>query len=384
MKSSLLLSIGLFSVLTAQAQEAAPDVSTSRSVRQKINTHNLYATEVVEAPKITFQMGDGETYTATADQVTVKACIKTSKPLTKPVQVFVNGALQQANRELKVEADAKKADCEEPVSQTVQLREGENKVRLVAQNAGGIVDETFVINYTKTAPVVAEKRLALVIGNSDYPSTSRLMNPVNDATDMAKTLEGLGFDVIKRFDLNKKDMRKAIDEFGAKLKGNNYQVGLFFYAGHGIALAGQNFLVPIDASPQTMGDIEFDCEPANLVMAKMEDARVATNIVILDACRNNPFERSFNRGGKDGGLVGMESTTGSIIAYATSPGKTAADGSGRNGIYTAALLKNLNTPGLPIEEVFKRVRKEVKIQSGDRQQPWESSSLTDDFYFKRK
>jgi uncharacterized caspase-like protein len=198
---------------------------------------------------------------------------------------------------------------------------------------------------------------------------------------MATTLTDLGFEVMLFTDLDKKKLRRAIEDFGFRLKG--YQVGLFFYAGHGIAIGGQNYLVPIDASPQTVGDIEFDCEPADRVVSKMEDART-TNIIVLDACRNNPFERSMSRGGGDGGLTQMNAPTGTIIAYATAPGKTAADGTGRNGLYTAALLKTLKVPNMPIERAFKQVRTEVMRQSSGRQQPWESSSLVDEIYFFKK
>jgi len=387
MKASVFLFVSLLSILTVQAQESQSDMSTSRSARQKIDTKSFYATEVVEAPQITFQLGDGETATVNKDQIVLRACIKTSKPLMR-LNVFVNDALQQANRDLRVEADPKKADakkdadCDHSLAQTIQLQEGNNKLRLVAQNSGGTTAETFTIRYEKLAPVVMEKRLALIIGNSAYPATSRLANPANDATDMAATLKELGFEVMLYTNLDKKNMRKAVDDFGYKLK--DYQVGLFFYAGHGVSLADQNYLVPIDASPQTAGDIEFDCEPANRVLAKMEDARTATNIVVLDACRNNPFERSLSRGGGDGGLATMKTSSGSYIAYATAPGSTAADGTGRNGLYTSALLKNLKNPGLPIEEVFKRVRVDVQQQTNSKQRPWDSSSLTNDFYFRRK
>jgi hypothetical protein len=380
MKLSLLIFLGWMLALTTQAQETESAVSTSRSLRQKINTKSLYTNEAVAAPQITFLMGDDGLITVSADQVVVKACIKTAQPLTR-LELYVNDVLQQANRDLKVEADPQMTTCDQAVSQTVQLREGRNKLRLIAYNAGGQTIEPFLIDYKRKAIVATEKRLALIIGNSAYPSTSRLANPANDARDMASTLKDLGFEVMLYTNLDKKGMRKAVDDFGFRLK--DYQVGLFFYAGHGVALADRNYLVPVDAAPQAAGDIEFDCEPADRILAKMEEARTTTNIVVLDACRNNPFERSLVRGGNDGGLATMKSLSGSYIAYATAPGSTAADGTGRNGLYTSALLKNLKNPGLPIEEVFKQVRVEVQQQTSNRQRPWDSSSLTNSFYFRQ-
>ena len=376
----LTLLIGL-SALTAQAQENDPAVSTSRSLRQKIDTKSFYATEVVAMPQITFQLGDGETATVNTDQLVVKACVKTGKPLTS-LSLYVNDALQSAKRDLKVQAD--QPGCDWPVSQTVQLREGENKLRIVAQNPGGSTSETFLVRYEKAAPVVTEKRLALVIGNADYPGANKLGNPINDANDMAAALQNVGFEVIRYTNVDGRSMRRAIDEFGDKL--HDYEVGLFYYAGHGVQSQGHNFLVPIDAKPQSEREIQYDCFQAERILTKMEDARTRTNIVVLDACRDTPFDRSWSRGGGDVGLTTMDAPVGSVIAYATAPGKTAADGSsnGRNGVYTGALLKALQIPNQPLSQLFQRVRAEVLKQSNNKQLPWESTSLIGDFYFLRK
>ncbi|GAB4021237.1 caspase family protein [Spirosoma koreense] len=371
MKRFTIILLVLLNAGYLRAQEQA--VSTFKSATQRLNTESLFP-KAVAPPQIEWRMGSGNQLAVEAENLTVQALIKTAKPLSS-VKLYLNDELQPAQRDLKTVSDA-----DQPFKQAVTLREGANKLRLVATNPGGESSSQFTVTYVKALPV--EKRLALVIGNSAYPASSRLANPANDAQDMAKTLKDLGFEVMLYTDLTKKNLRKAVDDFGYKLK--DYQVGLFFYAGHGVALADQNYLVPIDASPQTAGDIEFDCEPANRVVAKMEDARTVTNIIILDACRNNPFERSLSRGGGDGGLATMKSTSGSYIAYATAPGSTAADGTGRNGLYTAALLNNLKNPGLSIEDVFKRVRVDVQKQTNNRQRPWDTSSLTNDFYFKRK
>ncbi|MCF8157304.1 MAG: SUMF1/EgtB/PvdO family nonheme iron enzyme [Rhodoferax sp.] len=221
---------------------------------------------------------------------------------------------------------------------------------------------------------VQGKRIALVIGNSAYKD-SPLKNPVNDARDMAATLRKLGFDVIEKTDANQKDMNRAIAQFGEKLRSDT--VALFFYAGHGIQVRGKNYIIPVDAQVTSEASVRVETVDVDSVMDQL--AVSPMNIVILDACRNNPFERKFRSVG--GGLAQMDAPKGSLIAYATAPGKTAADGSGRNGLYTQELLKSIQAPGLTLESVFKRVRNGVMAASGEAQTPWESSSLTGDFYF---
>lgn len=236
-------------------------------------------------------------------------------------------------------------------------------------------------DFSGFASLRKNRRLALIIGNSDYQHGGSLANPVNDARAMQKTLSGLGFDVIKRENCTQKELKIAMDDFGNRL--DNYDVGLFFYAGHGVQVKGNNYLIPVDAKLNNEQDAEYDCVWADRVLAKMESAGSKANIVILDACRNNPFERSWRRSGSGKGLAFMNAPSGSLIAYATAPGNTASDGSGKNGLYTSALLKHISAEGLTIEEVFKRVRKTVMEQSNNKQTPWESTSLTGDFYFQQ-
>jgi uncharacterized caspase-like protein len=226
------------------------------------------------------------------------------------------------------------------------------------------------------APAGAEGRYALVIGNSAYKSAP-LKNPAKDARDMAALLGTLGFNVTLKIDAGVKDMEEAVRGFGLNLRHGG--VGLFYFAGHGIQVAGSNYLVPVDAKIQSESDVRFECVDAGRVLGKMEDAGNSLNIVILDACRNNPFSRGFRSA--DRGLAEMRAPTGSIIAYATAPGSVASDGSGENGIYTKHLLKNMRTPGLPITDVFMRVRMGVVGETVKKQVPWESSSLTGYFYF---
>ncbi len=230
-------------------------------------------------------------------------------------------------------------------------------------------------------PAFAEgQRVALVIGNSDYQHTSPLDNPKNDAKVIAKVLRGLSFDVIEALDLSQKEMKRAVKTFAQKLEqGGRGTVGLFYYAGHGVQVGGRNFLIPVNARISSAVDVEIESLDLTLITNAMDLAGNGFNVVVLDACRDNPFKgstRALNRG-----LARVNAPKGSLIAYATSPGDVAADGVGANSPYTAALVKYIQEPGLTIERVFKKVRLEVHQQTKETQTPWESSSLTGDFYF---
>ncbi|MDM8550055.1 SUMF1/EgtB/PvdO family nonheme iron enzyme [Desulfobacterales bacterium HSG2] len=226
-----------------------------------------------------------------------------------------------------------------------------------------------------------KSRLALVIGNADYKGEALLRNPVNDARDMTRALRSLGFEVIHRENAKIREMKDALREFGRRLSRGG-GTGLFYFAGHGIQVRGRNYLIPIGAEIDTESDAEFESVDAGRAMGKMQDAGNALNIVILDACRNNPFTRGFkSRGPGSRGLAKMNAPTGSIIAYATAPGSLAKDGTGRNGVYTKHLIRHMRTPGLTIERVLKNTRIDVARETGRKQIPWEHSSLMGDFYF---
>lgn len=231
-----------------------------------------------------------------------------------------------------------------------------------------------------TVPVSGKKisRTALVIGNSDY-KTSPLQNPVNDASDMADALTRRGFQVVLLKNADRSQMRQAVREFEEKL-GKDRGVGLFYYAGHGIQLQGKNYLVPIGADIKKEYEVPDETVQADAVLQAMDYANNDLNIIILDACRNNPFPKSSRSASR--GLARMDTMgSGMLIAYATSPGSIALDGDGENGIYTKHLLKAIDTPGLSIEKVFKTVRQKVMQETNMNQTPWEESSLTGDFYF---
>lgn len=224
-----------------------------------------------------------------------------------------------------------------------------------------------------------EKRIALVIGNSDYRAAP-LRNPVNDARDMTRTLNEYGFEVIASANVTKKEMEDQIRAFGQKLKSGG--IGLFYFSGHGIQVNGQNYLLPVGANIEKEQDVEYEAVEAGRVLGEMEAAGSRLNIVILDACRNNPFARSFRTATR--GLAVMNAPSGTVIAYSTAPGSIASDGDTANGLYTQELLSSMRLPGLKIEDVLKRVRIAVREKSSGKQVPWESSSLDGDFYFVRK
>jgi len=223
-----------------------------------------------------------------------------------------------------------------------------------------------------------QKKLALVIGNSNY-YTGLLSNPVNDARSMTGVLQKLGFRVYTYEDLGNTRIKKVIDDFGSILKG--VDVALFYYAGHGIQAKGYNYLIPVDADLKSEEQVEYDCVRADRILALMENSGTKVNIIILDACRNNPFERSWTRSPTAKGLALMSAPRGSLIAYATAPGSTASDGSGKNGLYTSALLESIQIPDITITQMFQNVRNIVVQRSREQQTPWESTSLTADFYF---
>jgi hypothetical protein len=233
-----------------------------------------------------------------------------------------------------------------------------------------------------TPQALAEKRVALVIGNSAYRHISRLDNPVNDARLMAGTLRDLGFVLVgggAQIDLDKAAFDAAVQNFGRQLAGA--EVGLFYYAGHGVQVRGANYLVPVTANPARESDVDFQMLDTNVVLRQMEGAGTRLNLVILDACRNNPF------GGRGlrttaSGLGTMQAPEGTLISFATQPGNVALDGTGTNSPYTVALAQAIRRPGLDIFQTFNEVGLAVKRTTGGQQQPWVSlSPIAGNFYF---
>jgi len=239
-----------------------------------------------------------------------------------------------------------------------------------------------------------EYRVALVIGNSAYEN-ARLKNPVNDANDIASALTDLGFDVVLGTNLNRDQIKQKVEEFRPMIK--KADIGFFYFAGHGLQYNGENFLVPLAFDIGHENDIPHESLSTAQILSQMDKAGNAVNIVILDACRNNPYKDSYqsdSRGLKKSekrglkrsdkgsqGLSRIDGPSGSFIAYATAPGSVAADGTGKNGLYTQHLLEYMQQPGIPVEGVFKKVRVGVMNDTKGKQVPWENSSLLGDFYF---
>ena len=221
-------------------------------------------------------------------------------------------------------------------------------------------------------------RIALVIGNSRYPLIGTLKNPEHDARDIAAALRELNFKVTIKLNVDQEELEAAISQFGKRIKKDS--LGLFYYAGHGVQVNGNNYLLPVHSGIKKATDIRYKAVDLNLLVDELSLAGNGKNIIILDSCRNNPLPGESGRSSANG-LARTDAPAGTLIAYATSPGSVAIDGDGRNGIYTKYLLANIFTPGIPIELVFKRVLQGVAADTGRKQIPWMSSSLDIDFNF---
>jgi uncharacterized caspase-like protein len=234
-----------------------------------------------------------------------------------------------------------------------------------------------------SGPAAAEKRVALVIGNSAYQNVPRLQNPSNDASDIAEKLRQLGFDVVEGLDLSKRDMEKQIRAFGEKLEGAD--VGLFYYAGHGLQVDQKNFLAPIDAEFKTESDLDFEAIELDLVLKQML-RNAHTSIVFLDACRDNPLAANLRQTSRSldvgRGLARVEAPASMMVVYSTEPGNVALDGTGRNSPFAEALLHHIDTEGESIGDMLIDVRNDVLKSTDKKQRPFESASLTGQFYFK--
>ena len=229
----------------------------------------------------------------------------------------------------------------------------------------------------------SQKRVALVIGNGAYTKAKPLPNPSNDAADMAQTLRDLGFEVISGTNQTKRQTETLIREFGTKLAASG-GIGLFYYAGHGLQVSGENYIVPVDADIPEEDEVAYSAVPISLVLTKMMTAKNDLNIVILDACRNNPFARSwrsFRDNSSSDGLAKISPPTGTLVLYATEPGKVASDGAGRNGLFTESLLKQIKRPNLEYDQMVKALSLDVWQKSNKQQLPWKEGNTLQDFYF---
>ena len=235
-------------------------------------------------------------------------------------------------------------------------------------------------------PAAAQKRVALVVGNSAYQNNGALTNPANDAQDMADALKRVGFEVIVGLDVDKRGFDGKVREFANALE--TADAAVLFYAGHGLQVAGRNYLIPVDARLSSERDLDFDAIPLDFILRQMEIGRDnKANVVFLDACRDNPLARNLARtmgtrsASIGSGLAQVQTGVGTFISYSTQPGNVALDGQGRNSPFTSALVKHIEEPGRNLTSLMIDVRKDVLTTTGGKQVPWDHSALTGEFYF---
>lgn len=374
---------------TAAAQQDLQIASSLDPANQKLtdalNELNTAKSRSTSVPNTLAKGNEKKTETKTTPPVTQQSAKKEEPVVTQPVA--------QKQEEKKPESIAQKQEEAKP---NEQKKEEKKTEAVVAKNdpptvAPVVVTPQQSVPPEPKEPTLAElfkdeKRFALVIGNSAYPKEiGVLKNPANDATDFAAAIKNLGFEVTLITDASYGKIRAEMMKFRDKLNSGERDktVGLFYYAGHGLQHDGENYIVPVDAELQYEDDISRFCFPIQkMVLTQMENTNSRMNIVVLDACRNNPFPALHRGIGDSQGLGEMKKARGAFIAYATSPGSVASDGTGRNGLYTQELIKAMNKSNRTIEQVFKDVRAGVLRQSGDKQNPWENSNIVGDFYFK--
>ncbi|MEM7300391.1 MAG: caspase family protein [Pseudomonadota bacterium] len=242
----------------------------------------------------------------------------------------------------------------------------------------------FLLNSRVNAQEQAERRVALVIGNANYENTRELANPINDASAISFSLKRMGYEVVSGTDLTNAQLKSTVREFATRIV--DADVALFFYAGHGVQVYGKNYIIPVDAKLKSEVDLDFEAMDIDLVLRQMmRDAKI--KLVFLDACRDNPFVESLTRSmpasrstAVGRGLARITSAADTMIAYATEPGATAADGKGRHSPFTRALLEHIETPATNLSTIMTRVRGTVYKRTRKRQIPWVNTSLTDEFF----
>ncbi|MCP1381905.1 caspase family protein [Runella salmonicolor] len=358
------------------------DVSVGKVHIGILNTKSMFP----PLPNISFIYPTQSSIAIDYSLFTIKGCVSNINfPEKEIVKIKLN--------ENKPQIDTlKKSDLCPPnslyFSRTISLREGENTVEIIANNISGVITREVSINNHKP-----EKSIALIIGNSKYPGKAKLDNPVNDAIDMAKLLNTrLNFreeDIFLRLDLSKEDMDFEIAQFAEKIE--NYQVIIFYYAGHGMEIRNKNYLIPIDGIPQseTLNDstnirIRNKCVDLDKLIENLEQSNASVNLIILDACRNNPFIKSGLRSVKGTGGLGTSSPTTSSIAYSTQAKSTVEDGTGRNSLYTETLLQYLPSPGLTLGAIFQKITDEVFRKSIGDQRPYNFTTNHGSFIFLPK
>lgn len=335
-------------------------------------------------------------YRKTAELQTGKSTVAPSADITPPVitisepatdsrgsgvrelqteQVTLRGTLKDSSgiQSFTLNGNAVSVSSNGSFQTTVTLVEGANRFYLQATDPkGNVSDKTVVLQYAPPKvvlpPPVAEKRVALVIGNSIYKSKGTLKNAANDAHLMERTLKELGFTVFKYTNCDQKQLKQAIKDFGSQLTAET--VALVFYAGHGIEVNRKNYLIPVDAELLKEADTDLECVAMEGIIDQMASANTQKNVLILDACRDNPFVRSWGRTTGNRTIGSLKSTFDVTIFYATTPGNTASDGSGANGLFTSCLVPNLSKKNLDLFEIITNTKEEVVKLSRGAQKPY--------------
>jgi hypothetical protein len=340
----------------------------------KRSDDRLFINPEATKPVITWNLPEVKNVIVNEERLNIEVCVKSPSGL-KSIKVLVNGENMGGDNVFKL---SNSDNCNIKWQYPVILKEGmDNSIVVIAENAAGSTpSDSRIIRYSKA---IAEKRIALVIGNSNYGTKTPLKNPLQDANLMEATLEGLGFVVDKYQDLGLKEMNAAVRDFSQKMKDNN--VALFYYAGHGVQVDGKNYLIPIDAKLASKDDCEWEAFAVEDLLKQFEKNPKNVNIAILDACRSNPFTGWVR--GEEAGFMPINKTNGMFISFATAPGSTAADGSSGNGLFTEELVKQMNVPQ-PIGSVFLNTRINVWDRSKQTQRPQEWNDLNGEFYFKKK
>ncbi|GAA4450191.1 hypothetical protein GCM10023189_10530 [Nibrella saemangeumensis] len=337
---------------------------------------NAAATPQKLPPLINWQTPQAQQWTTKQPKLTVSVCVQSDAPI-QSIQFFHNGQpLDTRQRGFK------QVTCGQEVSEDINLIAGANEVHVKATNvAGTTTSSSRYITYQAvvTPPPPPQKRLALIVANDKYVKFP-LKNPVNDGKAVKQELENLGFTVLYKENLPLKELKKTFDSFMTDL--SNQSVSLFYYAGHGLMVNGENFVQPVDADPASEPDVEYECYPLRRLIARMQQANPdGANLVFWDACRNNPY-RSWRRGTDEPIFAPVQPAVGTVIIYATEPGKPAVEDD-KNGLFTSELVKHMNVPNVDLFELVDRIDRGLS-QRGIKQPPYIEGRLRGRFFFRKE
>lgn len=371
MKKALLTFLAVaFSAATLLAQQKAQVITSSSG---------WVRTTKPTAPVISWKSPQPTRLEQKTASLIVMACVQSSEPLT--YHFYQNGRELPNSR-----TGFKRVACGQEITEEIILETGTNELHLIAANAvGETTSESRYVTYKPDVPaattvaVQGPKRLALIVANANYPKAS-LRNPINDGRTVKEYLQKVGFEVILRENMPLRELKRTVDTFLVDLGRQKQNIGLFFYAGHGLMVNGDNYLQPVDAEPTDEPDVEFECYPLRRLVAKMEQANpTGANLIFWDACRNNPY-RAWSRGSGDPTHTAVIPPVGTMIIYATEPGKVASDGTEKNGLFTGELIKHIEEPGVDIYGLIDRIDAGLE-QRGIKQPPYTEGRLRGKFYF---